>query len=325
MATNIYCPYIYHGIYVERFINGKLAVSPCSLATNSPPTSDSVDFANNPYLCKIREENQNGIRSKACQSCWDLEDAGGESKRKVALDWHHGVDINPELYYVDYCTLPLCNARCVICGPHYSSAWAVALGTYKIADVVTHDYKQLETLDFSKIKRIYMAGGEPLLTEEHVAVLNKITNIADVDISYNTNGSCYPSDAALARWNAAKSVTLFFSIDGTQERFEETRAPLKWDQVSDNIKQINMLKNIDIHCTYTVGTHNVYDLADTIDWFAQLPGFNVMEKFHVHHVHRGHALYFDTVSSEQKQKFKDELAKFSKFHWYESIINSIGT
>lgn len=323
--NNNYCPLIFHGIYSERQLNGKLSISPCCLAEQAP--AESIDFEGNAYLNNLREENKNNVRSSACNACWSLEDQGGESKRKVTIDWYKNnniiQDYSAKLYHVDYNTLPICNAKCVICSSKYSSTWAAVTKNYNIKDLLKFDYKHLDSIDFSNVKQLYFNGGEPLMTKEHVAVLKKINNLPEVDIMYNTNGSCYPETEVLELWKIAKSITLFFSIDGIDKRFEETRTPLKWDIVSTNIQKINALSYIDVHCSYTIGKHNVYDLEDTINWFDKLPNFDTLEQFHVHYVYPGHALYFNTASAAELIGFKKEMLKFNNYYWYSSIHNSM--
>jgi sulfatase maturation enzyme AslB (radical SAM superfamily) len=326
MENNNYCPLIFHGIYAERSLNGKLSISPCCLATQS--AADLIDFDGNTYLSSLRTENKSNLRSTACKPCWDLEDKGGESKRKVTINWYTDNNIIQDylikLYHVDYNTLPICNAKCVICSPKYSSTWAsVSPNDRILKDLSKFDHKHLDLIDFDDVKQLYFNGGEPLLTNEHYLVLKKINNLAAVDIMYNTNGSCYPSTKVLELWKIAKSVTIFFSIDGVGQRFEETRTPLKWDKVSANIEKINNLSYVDVQCSYTIGKHNVYDLEDTVNWFAKLSNFNTLEKFHVHYVNPDHALYFNTASADELSGFKKELSKFNNYHWYLSIYNSM--
>lgn len=326
---NNYCPLIFHGVYIERFANGNHSISPCCLAKKSVANSNVIDFSNNPYLNNIRENNKNNNRPSECRACWELEDAGGESKRLVSIDSYKTnnipLDYRNELYNLDYNTLPICNAKCVICSPRYSSTWASAAGI-SLKPIVSNSYNHLDGLDLNDLKILYFNGGEPLLTNEHLTVLKQINNIAEVEISYNTNGSCYPDEEVLAIWNQAKSVTIAFSIDGIGDRFEETRTPLKWDKVSENIKKINLLPQINIQCAYTIGNHNIYDLGDTIEWFGQLPNFDVFSQFHVHYVNSGHRLnLLNNLLDSQKQDFKKELLKFNRFHWYHSINNLLST
>ena len=282
------------------------------------------DFVNSQHLKDIREENKNNKKPSACQACRTLEEVGGTSKRMMSIYSYkkNNIELDYEkiLYNLDYNTLPICNAKCVICSPQYSSTWAAAKGI-SLKPIVANNYNHLNGLNFDNIKIVYFNGGEPLLTDEHLTVLKKINNIANVEIIYNTNGSCYPSDEVLDIWSRSKSVTIGFSIDGIEDRFEETRAPLKWHTVSANVEKMNLLSNINIQCAYTIGRHNVYDLEDTINWFGQLPNFDIFTQFHVHYVNTDHPLSLTQIPNNQKQKYKEELLKFNKFHWYSSIYN----
>jgi len=324
--NSTYCPLIFHGIYSERLVTGKQSISPCCLARKSEPFLGEINFANNEYLEEIRQASRDGKKHAACINCWTLEENGGESKRQVSIDQYKDMDLpldeSIKLYNLDYNTLPICNAKCVICSPRYSSLWAVDAG-HNIKNLLTQDYNHLASLDLSNIKIVYFNGGEPLLTKEHLTVLKKIDKISEVDIFYNTNGSCYPTAEVVDIWSKARQVSIYFSIDGIGKRFEETRTPLKWDLVSENIKKINLLDNINIQCSYVIGRHNVYDLEDTINWFATLPNFDPLTMFQVHCVNPGHKLAIHRASAEEKELFKKELYKFNKFHWYNSIGNYI--
>ena len=321
MKDNIYCPLAFHGLYVERHPDTGYSISPCCLCEKSSNKTGLIDF-NDTYLTEIRNKFRNGVKPDECRQCWDLEDNGGESKRLVYADQQQET-YHDTLHYLDYNTMPICNARCVICSPKYSSTWANYLGVKSATNIVKNDYNYLKELDLREVKSIYFNGGEPLLTREHIMVLQQVGDLSAVDISYNTNGSCYPDDTAINIWNNCGSVTIFFSVDGIEDRFEETRPPLKWAAVSSNIEKINLLKNINIGCSYTIGMHNIFDLSDTINWFSGLPNFDVYTQFHVHHVTADHELYFNGISADDQILFLREMLKFIKFHWCASIINCL--
>lgn len=322
---NNYCPLIFHGIYVERSFSHNL-ISPCCLAKKKQIIHGQIDFLKNTSLNKLRDENKNNIRSIECNACWNLEDAGGESKRQVTIDQYKRkkipMNMEPILYSIDYNTLPICNAKCIICSPQYSSTWAAAKGK-NLKNILIENKNHLEGLNLDNIKTIYFNGGEPLLTNEHYMFLEKVKNIEDVDLMYNTNGSCYPNNEVLSIWARAKNVKLFFSIDGIEEKFETIRTPLKWNVVSSNIKKIHENYNFEVHCSFTLGNHNVYDLDSTISWFKNLTNFDVKSRFHVHCVNTGHTLSFQKTSYSDKIKFIQEIKKFKNYYWYTSVINSI--
>jgi len=306
-------------MYIERFSNDTYALAPCCLAKLSDPLSGPVDFINNQYLNSIRNQS----KPDACNNCWELEKAGGTSKRMMMIDKFKDIELHG-CVNIDYSTVPVCNARCIICSSRYSSAWAqLGTQTINIKELVKNTHDHMAKFDFNNIKTIYFNGGEPLLTDEHEILLEKINNLSNVDIYYNTNGSCYPNNSVLNLWQKTKSVTLFFSIDAIGKRFEEIRSLLKWDIVSDNIKKINSLNMINVECSYTIGRHNVYDLEETIAWFDQLPNFNSIKQFHVHYVSFSHYLFFNQASDVERKQFKKELTKFKNYHWYQSIVEVI--
>lgn len=336
--SKTYCPLMFHGIYVQRTTANSHQLSPCSTSKKSIVLSQPIDFAQNGHLNLIRSLSNNGHRAPQCQSCWEVEDSGGESKRQVYIDYYKDNQITqtpdtPKLISLDYNTLPICNAKCIICGPYFSSAWIHDEQLLNNTKTIKHinisnidkENDQLTGLDLSLIKNVYFNGGEPLLTNDHIFVLTQLQNINQVTISYNTNGSCYPSDDVLQLWSRTKAVTLSFSIDGITEQFEYTRNPLIWKQVSDNIIKLNScLPNLKINIAYTVGLHNVFGLRECIDWFgSNLDNFDVATQFHVHTANGKLDIKF--ASTKLKKALLDELELIDsdKFYWLTSIKNYI--
>ena len=81
--------------------------------------------------------------------------------------------------------------------------------------------------------------GEPLLTDTHLKILNRIPieQRSKVHVMYNTNGTVridLNSDK-FKLLNVFKSIDICFSLDGIEETFEYTRWPAKWESVRDNI------------------------------------------------------------------------------------------
>ena len=321
-----YCPLIFHGIYIERSSNYQTAVAPCCISKMGNPTNDPIDFENNTHLNAIRNDSASNKKPAACNACWSIEQLGGESKRQVTIDdfikRSIPLDQKVKLYQLDYNTLPICNAKCIICSSKYSSLWAAHNGN---KNMVFFDKTQnhINTLDMDSIKTIYFNGGEPLLTDEHVLLLSQVNNPGECNISYNTNGSCLPSLSVLNLWAKFKSTNLFFSIDAVDDKFEEIRTPLKWEVVSKNIEILNSTPGLKIGCSYTVGSHNVFEIEKTIQWFAKLKNFDPLTQFHVHTVSSENRWSLENSSKEDLTSFLQEIDKFRPFYWYTSIHNMI--
>lgn len=334
MITNLkgYCPLIFNGIYVERGIGG-IQIAPCSLSAKSSILSEKINFESNTHLTEIRDITKLNQFAPQCQTCWVVENNGGESKRQTEIDAFKLLSTaDTKLMHIDYNTLPICNAKCIICSSKYSSLWIqddIKLGHQKNTVIPKLDIKsnQLKGLDLSHLRSIYFNGGEPLLTNDHINLLSNLENLEDISISYNTNGSCYPTDDVIKMWNRSKEVTLFFSIDGINDKFEYIRNPLIWEQVSNNIKLIHqLLPNVVIGISYTLGIHNVFGLQETINWFTNnLDNFNVKTQFHVHTVNGNLDLCY--ASPQLKHAFNIELKKFDSdnFYWLESIQSYISS
>jgi hypothetical protein len=323
--NNNYCPLIFHSIYIERSFH-TIDVAPCCLAKKQSLPQQSINLLNNDYFVNLREQNKNNLKSTECSVCWDLEAIGGESKRQVTIDQYKRnaipLDYDTSLYSIDYNTLPICNAKCIICGPKYSSAWAATKGI-SLKNIIKDNYDHMTGLDLNDVRTLYFNGGEPLLTKEHCMVLSNIKDLSKLEVEYNTNGSCFPDDKILSIWSNLKKLTLYFSVDAVGLKFEEIRDGLKWNEVSSNIKKLNSFEYINVQCSYTIGTHNLFDLEETINWFKMLPNFDPYKQFHVHWVNSEHCLSLKNISPDNKIKFLNELKKFKKFHWFEPLYRFV--
>jgi sulfatase maturation enzyme AslB (radical SAM superfamily) len=223
-----------------------------------------------------------------------------------------------ELTMLDYNVDPICNAKCIICSSFFSSAWAaedIQFGR-KISRRVAETQKNNvdELLDLSALTDVYFNGGEPLMTKDHIQILNSINQQSDlscVTISYNTNGSILPTEEILELWKKCQSVKLYFSIDGTDSVFNYTRYPLKWINVQDNINKICSAKldNLTISISYTIGIHNILSVIETEKWMnslkEQFP--SVVADFTVHPVIGD--LSLDNASTSLKKVFLNNLQK----------------
>lgn len=231
--------------------DNQLAVSPCCLVT--PTAVESIDFTS-VNLTQIRETLSSGKFPNECHACKRAEDAGNLSRRLASNNWytdnnHDNTDV--ELIRLDYQTGNLCNLRCAICGPHYSSAWKEELNLpTELKHVNVNQFWR--TLDLSKIKFIHFTGGEPLLSKEHVIFLQSIPDKSKVHINYNTNGTIIPSAELLELWAQFRLVQIDFSIDDIGERFEYQRYPANWKTVTENLQWF--IDNCPVNCMFGVNT-----------------------------------------------------------------------
>jgi pyruvate-formate lyase-activating enzyme len=237
----------------------------------------------------LRLRMLSGKRSRLCERCYEMEDLGQDSWRtseNVELASHLPVvgrtaedgslDVL-NLPYIDIRFSNVCNLKCRICSPEFSSAWhgdAVKLhlvrkGASAIlnagpdpAELMREIMPLLPTLE-----RIHFAGGEPLLSEDHYQVLERLLQLGrtDVRLSYNTNLSRLhvgPYDI-VAFWKQFSRVLVEASLDGMDERGDYMRSGQRWpDVVTNRERLLAECPHVEFRILATVGIMNALHVPD---------------------------------------------------------------
>ena len=282
-----FCYEIYKNLAILSH-NGEIKYNPCCSFKGYIKTSsefDLTDVWNSPEHLEIKRHVENDIPIAGCQTCYTAESQGIESRRqgskKLYEEFHQDVEIDlAGPTGIDYSVGNLCNLKCVICGPGSSSQWVPdyqkLYPTFNIAPFQYKKNEQLEISDPALLKNIkhvhFHGGGEPLLSENHVRLLQKIQQVkglSDVRVSYNTNGTQIVSDEILQLWEQCRLIELYFSIDDVGDRFNYQRTGADWDKVvaTMNWFYINMPHNhmFNINCTWSY--LNFFYLNEVWDWW----------------------------------------------------------
>ena len=265
--SNNWCPEIYRGLFLRPVGKHKVGVAPCCQADMQTIVNSEFNFLTDAYLGTLRTQS----KPAACHRCWHTENQGGYSKRQSSIDFYQKepsdeVELNALEYNVNWA----CNLACIMCGPHYSSSWAQELNVTDQYDQITKTkHEIIKNLDKSNLLRIHFNGGEPLINDEHVKLLDQVEVLDQCKITYNTNGTVLPSTKALAAWKKSKMVRLFFSIDATADAFEYIRWPGRWTTIQNNIQWFidHSPPNVMFGLNVTVGTYNMLELSDLHDWY----------------------------------------------------------
>jgi len=277
--------------------NGK--VVPCCLTSTfnyfaGDLTTQSIEQVwNSENMKQLRRDMIEGKEPEICVKCFSREKVTGESGRiyhnkefsdvldeipNITLE--DGTCTKMELKYWDFRFSNLCNFKCRSCGPRYSSAWVPdakkmnwPIELEKVTNIDNVD--NMSNFDFLKeqvkhVRKIYFAGGEPLLMDEHWQILDLLVENErfDVKLSYNTNCSMltYGKKNALDYWNQWDfgQVEIWPSIDEIGERAELIRSGTVWSKVENNLKELMTLDNINVRPGITVGAMNVFRLPEII-------------------------------------------------------------
>ena len=267
------------------------------------------DIFNSKYMQTLRQQFRRGEKPKTCKKCWVEEAAGRKSKRiNTQVKFKENIkdvpvlqDTVEDLWFLDLKLGNICNLKCRICGSWSSSKWAAEEIDYlKNIGATREEQRQHTAYQMLKqgawpreseqfwssleellpnIRYFEFTGGEPFMIREHFELLKRAVNLGyskDITIHYNTNGTIYPDDLEII-WQQFKRVEIALSIDNVGKRFEYERYLAKWNQVNDNVRKFESLKNrssnIDLQLCFTVNVLNVLYLDELLDW-ADTVNFN---------------------------------------------------
>lgn len=287
--------------------------SPYDEATVGNLDTQSIEeIWNSDRLKTIRKEMIEGKEPKICSKCFDREKITGESGRLYHIrDFPNvlkeipiitepdGTCNDMKLRYWDFRFSNLCNFKCRSCGPAYSSSWVPDAKKMlwiseqdKVWNIENVDEKT--NFDFLKeqvqyVEKVYFAGGEPLLMDEHWQILDLLAenNRFDVKINYNTNCSVltYNKKSALDYWKKWENckIEVWPSLDEIDERAELIRSGTVWPKIEANLKELIKLDNIIVRPGLTIGAWNCFRLPEIITRLVDLGVIKSKKEFGYHY------------------------------------------
>ena len=266
---------------------------PCCMADPDLPIGNTQDQSlqdiwNGPELRKIRLNMLQDKKSPECRRCYELEENGMWTLRKSSNEnfKHHKERVYEtsddgsagavNMAYMDIRFSNLCNLKCRSCGPQFSSSWFEDhkqiygdLPHNKILKVRDDMLNFMDELDplLESVERVYWAGGEPLITEEHYRILDKWIAMGkrDVKMDYTTNFTQmrYKRKTAFEYWNSFDHVRVAASLDANHARGEYLRKNMDWATVVQNRRDmIEQCPHVYFELTPTVSVYNVFNLPD---------------------------------------------------------------
>jgi len=292
-----YCYDIHHNLAID-YVNGQISIGSCCqsgrILTND---QDLSNLWTNEQLIKIRQLNkQNQLPDSFCSMCTKIEKVNLPSRRiQTAKFYQNWNAVDKQIRSLDIQLGNLCNLKCTICGPNYSTSWipdAVKLGkTIKKYSLYDKSYNnnnlKLKVNDLSILQNLEMIkfwGGEPLLNEKHAEILEFLQQmdvLKNCRVIYNTNGTHKVSDRVLDLWSKANLVELYFSIDDTGARFDYQRYGANWSLVEENLQwyKDKLPSNHLFYIMCTVSYLNLLYLDELYKWKKQNFDTNRMGDF----------------------------------------------
>lgn len=245
---------------------------------------------NSEKMKEVRLNMLNGKKCKQCVRCYEKEDKGHDSLRvrsnrdwlephwdKVAKTNADGSLDDLHIVYLDFRFSNVCNLRCRYCGPELSSNWYAdaKASTFNISPTerviqIRKDVDNfMEEFDpmLEHIEQIYWAGGEPIMMDEHWAIMNRLVEMGktDIRIFYNTNFTSltYKKHNVLDLWKNFDNISVGASLDAEGIRGEYQRKGTVWADVEENIIQLKETSpEVDFYISATVSAYNAWHITD---------------------------------------------------------------
>ena len=278
---NTACTHLWDHLYIGTDRN----VLPCCVADHRYPignidTQDINDILDSDNAQNIRQWMVDGYRTKACSLCYKNEDNNIKSLRRA---FQPKSSKRKKITYLDIRLNNICNFKCRMCSEYFSSSIQqettemfgkdAVLGYEKInlnsinQKTRQSNLKKLLPYVTADLEKIYFAGGEPLITEEHYSILDQLIAINNVDIkmSYNTNLSklSYKRYNIFDYWKQFSNVLVGASIDASGLVAEYMRHGTVWQDILDNINAIKtQAPHVNLTITSTVSWLTLENLVE---------------------------------------------------------------
>ena len=336
---------MYPWIHLHAYPTGEL--HPCCHAEwketplGNAHNSTLQEVWNSDGMQQLRKDMLTETPNPACTRCYEQETSGFFSGRKSA-NKHHGHKIRYvketsdtghlerfEMSYWDIRFSNLCNLRCRTCGPTFSSQWhqdqVAIVGPDWGANNKVLNYAGRSKTDMweqliphlDHVEKIYFAGGEPLIMDEHYNILDELDRRGrfDVRLIYNTNFTeiKLKDRTVFDYWKRFNSVSVGASLDAMGPRAEYIRKGTDWDQIERNRE--NMLEicpEVDFYISPTLSIMNAWHLPDFHrDWVNK--GYIQPKDLSVNILQDGNQFRIDIAPALYKAKLSDKFNEHIKW------------
>lgn len=223
----------------------------------APKGSTLEQIRNNPVATEIKETLAKGEWHPNCLSCKEREEKFGFSER---LNYNKNTELS-EMVWLDYRPSNLCNLKCRMCRSEHSSLLAAEEGKeVYFFDKTTEKDSLVDLVDWSKLKKVKLLGGEPMVMEETLEVIER----AKGELHITTNAFVVSKEIEEAMKRSKAKIQLNISIDAIGETYEYIRVNSKWDRVEENV--LRLKEHFKVKVSPVAMIWNAFALKDLFDW-----------------------------------------------------------
>lgn len=293
-----YCAQVWNGAVVDVTGKGAVCCEIGYLLEDTHITKNTLsEFQQNPKVEELRRKMLNSEEPRECKNCFNIEREGVISLRhslnKDYIKRNNGTfPLKTTVENLEIRFGNLCQLECVMCHPSRSKKVENVIQFVKKTDEdlfnnqFGHFYFDNINFDSSwcedesvfdaiveqsrDVKRLFLNGGEPLLSKAHNGFLQKLidANLAkNIDLVYSTN-FLLGEQKHFDLWKQFKHVSITLSLDDLYERNRFIRYPSNWDKVKTALDffydETKKYRNIEIKVWKTITSLNY---AYTLDFF----------------------------------------------------------
>lgn len=286
-------------VHEYKNINGDTA--PCCQGS---PLQASED------MNQVRQQMMDGVQPRVCNNCYTKEEESSWSPRiHETIDWikkygEPSID-EPSLQFADIRFDPTCNLKCKTCGPHSSTLWQKERN---IKIPVSEENKiYLKKIDKQKLKKVYLAGGEPTYIKDYLVFLQELYAINPTcEVIVNTNLKKL-NDSWKDVFKKFQNLTVICSCDAIKTLGVYVRYPLFWREFEENVKWVSENVNF-LQFNLVASNLTSHTLSETCNWMKQFS-----KNINLSILQSPDCFSERAVPLDQRQTYIEDLQKLIKF------------
>ncbi len=248
---------------------------------------NSLQSFNSKKMYYVRHKMLNGEKPEECNDCYYQEENGLVSPRQrethgwmASQDFTTGLEQNIIKFLNNQEIVPLsydlrysntCTLKCRMCNPYSSSS--INAENKKLVNIWSEKFHFVENprtnhelkID-ENIKKIYLAGGEPLIEPYNLSFLKNLAQInPSVRLIISTSLSNLSDDfrEVLDKFN---NLLIVVSVDGIDRLNNYIRHGSFWPVI---IKNLSLVKKHEIMFATTTSMYNVLDIPNIVAYFKE--------------------------------------------------------
>ena len=259
----------------------------CRSNTPISHVSEVTNWSTDKNYLTIRNKMINGVQlPEHCAFCYSHEDKNILSARQQeTVEWANRLDLtslddlkkisHPAYYEIRPSNI--CNLQCRMCSPMYSHSIA---REYKQLNLINElpdsERSNFDIVDFTNLRKLYIAGGEPTAMPEFYKFLDRCIENKQTNFEFliNTNATKL-SNRLKQQIQQFSNLQFVVSIEGLGPLNHYIRWPSDWDTIIDNMRYLRNNQHLSTTNT-TVSIYNVLSLHDLLKFFDdEFPGMLV--------------------------------------------------